>query len=116
MALASSDNNCFPNVITVASKKIISDNKFWVIDTFFGKTKTNILQNKKVAITMWKGKEGYQIKGIADYYSDGEIFEKAKKWILKSKPHKIVKGVIEVEITEIFSITPTYETAGKKIV
>lgn len=116
IAFSTTDNNGNPNVVAIASKKIVNDDKIWAIDTFFGKTKENLLQNNKVAIAMWKGGKGYQIKGISTYYSKGKIFEKAKNWILKLKPQKIVKGVVEIKITEIFSITPTYEEAGKKIV
>jgi predicted pyridoxine 5'-phosphate oxidase superfamily flavin-nucleotide-binding protein len=58
---------------------------------------------------------GYQIKGTAKYHTDGNIFDEGKKWILQSKPNKIVKGVVEVKITKVYSITPTYETAGKEI-
>jgi len=116
MAFSTTDKNNNPNVNVVASKKIINDNTLWIIDTFFDKTKENILQNNKVAIAMWKGKEGYQFKGTAKYHSKGKIFEKAKQWILKLKPQKIVKGVVEVKVSEIFFLTPKYDKAGKKII
>jgi len=96
-------------------KKIVDHDTIWVIDTFFNKTKKNILQNGKVAFAIWVKGEGYQIKGTAKYHSNDKVFDEGKKWILKSKPNKIVKGVVEVKITEIYSITPTYEDAGKKI-
>ena len=116
MAFSTVDKNGTPNVVAIASKKIVNDDTIWIIDTFFNKTKKNILGTKKVAIAMWKGSKGYQIKGIAKYYSEGPIFEEAKNWILKLKPQKIVKGVVEIKVTEIYSITPTYEEAGKRIV
>jgi len=116
MAFSTADKDGKPNVVAIASKKIVNDNTIWVIDTYFKKTKENLLQNNKVAIAMWKRSRGYQIKGIAKYYSEGPIFEEAKNWILKLKPQKIVKGVVEIKVTEIYSITPTYEKAGKRIV
>ena len=115
MAFSTTNNNGTPNVITIGAKKIVNDDTIWVVDTFFKKTKENLLQNNKIAIAMWKEGKGYQIKGISTYYSEGKTFEEAKKWILKLKPQKIVKGVVEIKITKIFSITPTYEEAGKKI-
>ncbi len=115
MAFSTVDKDGNPNVVTIASKRIINKDTIWVIDTFFGKTKTNVLQNNKIAIAMWKEGKGYQIKGTSTYYSEGKTFEEAKKWILKLKPQKIVKGVIEIKITEIFSITPNYNEAGKII-
>ena len=114
-AFSTVDKEGNPNVITIASKKIINDDTIWVIDTYFNKTKTNISQNDKIAIALWKEGKGYQIKGTSTYYSEGKTFEEAKKWILKSKPQKIVKGVVEIKVTEIYSITPNYNEAGKKI-
>jgi len=116
MAFSTADKDGKPNVVAIASKKIVDDETIWVIDTFFKKTKENLLQNNKVSIAMWKGYKGYQIKGIAKYHSEGPIFKEAKNWILKLKPQKIVKGVVEIKVTEIYSITPTYEEAGRRIV
>lgn len=115
MALSTSSNDSVPNVVAIASKLILDDNTLLTIDTFHKKTKDNIIQNGKVAIALWKGKEGFQIQGKAKYHSSGDIFEAGKQWILQSKPNKIVKGVIEIKITAIFSINPNYEEAGKKI-
>jgi len=115
MAFATSDKNGNPNVVAIASKKIVNEDTIWVIDTYFKKTKENILQNNKISIAMWKEGKGYQIKGTATYHSEGKLFEEAKKWILKSKPQKIVKGVVEIKVTEIYFITPTYEEAGKRV-
>ncbi len=115
VAFSTADDNGNPNVVAVASKKIVDSDTIWVIDTFFGKTKKNILQNDKVAFAVWVKGKGYQIKGTAKYHSDGNIFDEGRKWILESRPNKIVRGVVEIKVTEIFSITPTYEEAGKKI-
>ncbi len=114
MAFSTVDKKGKPNVVAIASKTI-NAGKIWVIDTFFGKTKENLLHNNNVAIAMWKEGKGYQIKGVSKYYTQGKIFEEAKSRILKIKPRKIVKGVVEIEITEIFYISPAYGKAGKKI-
>lgn len=113
MALATVDINAVPNVVAIASKKIIDDNIIYTIDTFHDKTIENIKQNPKVSIALWKNSEGYQIKGTAKYYSSGKIFDTAKAWIISLKPRKIVKGVIEIKIDSIFYLTPNYELAGK---
>ena len=115
MALATVDNNLVPNVSAIASKKIIDKNTIWTIDTFHNKTLENIKQNGNVSISFWKDAVGYQIKGTAKHYTEGKIFEEGKEWILKLKPQKIVKGVIEIKINEIFHLTPNYELAGKKV-
>ena len=115
MVLSTVDENGIPNVVPIGSKKIISNDTILTIDTYHNKTKENILQHGNVAIAMWKDFEGYQIKGFAEYYTEGEIFEEGKNWILKYKPKKIVKGVIKIKVTDIFYLTPNYEKAGKKI-
>lgn len=115
MAISTVDEKGIPNVAAIASKKIINDDTIWTIDTFHNKTLQNIKQNGNVAIAMWKDSVGYQIKGKATYYTSGEIFEKGKAWILTIKPQKIVKGVIEIKVTDIYYLTPDYSLAGKNI-
>ncbi len=114
MALGTADSNGCPNVSAIASKKIIDDNTIWTIDTFHNKTIENIAINNKVTLAMWKDSIGYQIKGTAVYHTKGEVFEKGKKWILELKPQKIVKGVLEISVTDIYYLTPNYELAGKE--
>ena len=116
MALATSNKDNIPNVVAIGSQKTVNNDSIWVIDTYFNKTKENILQNNKVAIVFWKKGKGYQIKGLATYYSEGNVFEEGKKWILTLKPDKIVKGVVEIKVTDIFDISPSYDKAGKRIV
>lgn len=115
MAFGTCDRDGIPNVSVIGSKKIVKNNKIWIIDTFFDKTKENILTNESVSISFWKGIIGYQIKGKAQYLDSGETFESAKNWILEFKPKKIVKGLVIVNITDIFSISANYDEAGKKI-
>ena len=115
MALSTVDEKGIPNVSAIASKIIIDDETIWTIDTFHNKTLHNIEQNGNVAIALWKDSVGYQIKGKATHYTKGELFEEGKKWILTLKPQKIVKGVIEIKITDLYYLTPNYELAGKNI-
>ncbi len=115
MALSTVNNDGIPNVSVIASKKIIDKNTIWTIDTFHNKTLENIKQNAQVAIALWKDAVGYQIKGTATYHTEGKIFDAGKEWILKLKPTKIVKGVIEIKVTNIYYLTPSYELAGKEV-
>lgn len=115
MALATVDGEGFPNVSAIASKKIIDSNTIWTIDTFHQKTMQNIKLNGHVSIAMWKDSVGYQVKGAAVYLTEGPVFEKAKDWILKIKPTKIVKGVVEIKVEKVFFLTPNYDLAGKEV-
>jgi len=79
MAFSTADKTGNPNVVAIASKKIVGVDKIWVIDTFFGKTKENLLQNNKVAIALWKEGKGYQIKGSSKYHSEAPKAKHLKK-------------------------------------
>jgi predicted pyridoxine 5'-phosphate oxidase superfamily flavin-nucleotide-binding protein len=68
MTFSTLDKNGMPNVVPIASKKIVNDDTILVIDTFFKKTKENILQNKNVSIAMREGSESYQIKKLSTYH------------------------------------------------
>jgi len=113
MALATADLNGVPNVSAIASKRIIGDEKVITIDTFHKKTLDNILKNPYISIAFWKDSVGYQIKGLAKYHTQGKVFDENKAWILKSKPQKIVKGVLEITVTGVFCLTPNYKEAGQ---
>jgi len=115
MALSTVDENGVPNVSAIASKKIIDDKTIMTIDTFHKKTLQNIKQNGNIALAMWKDSVGYQIKGKATHYTEGDVFEEGKAWILTLKPQKIVKGVILIKVTEIYYLTPNYDLAGEKL-
>ena len=114
MALSTVDGNGIPNVSAIASKKVMDEKTIMTIDTFHNKTLKNINQNGNIALAMWKESVGYQIKGKAVYHTEGKVFEEGKAWILQLKPKKIVKGVIIIEITDIYYLTPDYDLAGKK--
>jgi predicted pyridoxine 5'-phosphate oxidase superfamily flavin-nucleotide-binding protein len=116
MALATVDKDGVPNVSAIASKKVVDANTIWTIDTFHNKTLENIKQNGHVSLALWKDSVGYQIKGHAEYFTEGVIFEKGKEWILKLKPTKIVKGVIVIHVEHVYWLTPDYNLAGKEVI
>ena len=102
-ALATFNNNDI-NVVPISTVEII-DGKIWLIDYFFKKTRENIKQNSKVALTFWYGLIGYQIKAKVNYKTNGNDFEKAVKIISKIHPNRLVKGLLVLNITEIFDVS-----------
>lgn len=71
-----------PNVIPIAFKGITADGKLTFADVFLETTLKNLKANGgKIAISAYDAKtlEGYQIKGTAEYLSDGPIVEDYKK-------------------------------------
>jgi len=102
-ALATVANNDI-NVVPVSSVKVV-EGKIWLIDYFFEKTRSNILQNSNVALSFWIGLRGHQIKANTTYLTQGADFETAINWIAEIHPNRIVKGLLVLEAQEIFDIS-----------
>ena len=71
-----------PNVIPVAFKDVTEDGKLVVGDVFLTATLQNLKANSgKIAVSAYDAKtlEGYQIKGTAEYITEGELVDTFKK-------------------------------------
>jgi hypothetical protein len=117
VAFATSDENGNPNVVPIFWKKIINDKTILLLDNFMKMSKQNLQKNNKVCISFWDSKteEAYKIKGIATYHTSGPIFEEGVRFIQSKKPGRVPKGVVDIKVTEIFSIKPGPD-AGNKII
>ena len=116
--LGTADGNGVPNVVPVGAVKLLDDETIIVSDQFFRKTLNNLKENPKASISIWEMAEGYQIKGDAEIFTEGKIFEETAEWIRKlsekiGRPLKS-KGAIVIKIREIYSVSPGRE-AGNKI-
>lgn len=100
------------NVVPVSSIKIMYG-KIWLINYYMNKTLFNILKNEKVALVCWRKMMGYQIKGVASYFVEGENFDEAVKWIRSVLPERVVKGLIILDPKEIYDISPAKDTREK---
>ena len=72
-----------PNVVPVAFKDITDDGKLVVGDVFLETTINNIKANDgKIAISVYDAQnlEGYQIKGTAEYVTEGTIVDILRLW------------------------------------
>ncbi len=79
--LATCDGN-EPNVVPVAFKDVSEDGKLLVGDVFLETTLKNIAANDgKIAVSAYSAAtlEGYQIKGKAEYATEGPVVEAFKK-------------------------------------
>lgn len=73
-----------PNVVPVAFKDITEDGKLLVGDVFLETTLNNIKANNgKIAISVYDAQnlEGYQIKGTAQYVTEGEVVDTFKAMV-----------------------------------
>ena len=73
-----------PNVVPVAFKDVTPDGKLVVGDVFLDTTLKNLAANDgKIAISVYDAKslEGYQIKGMAEYVTEGEVVKTFKDMV-----------------------------------
>lgn len=101
------------NVVPVSSVRVVDD-KVVLVNYFFGQTVKNIEENPEVALTFWSGLSGYRIKAVAEYKTEGEVFDMVTAWIKETIPSRVVKGVLILEPTAVYDISAGAE-AGKKI-
>ena len=108
-----------PNVVPIGAIKILDDETILVSDQFFNKTLKNLKENPKIAISFWKGREGYQIKGDAEVLTEGALYQETNEWMQeRTKGRLSSKGAIRIAITDhLFCLarTGSREKAGLKI-
>lgn len=71
-----------PNVVPVAFKDVTEDGKLLVGDVFLQTTLDNLNANDgRIAVSVYNAAtlEGYQIKGTANYLTEGEIVDTFKQ-------------------------------------
>lgn len=73
-----------PNVVPVAFKDVTPDGKLVVGDVFLDTTLNNLSANGgRIAVSVYDGQklEGYQIKGTAQYLTEGEVVRTFKAMV-----------------------------------
>lgn len=68
-----------PNVVPVGFKCVGEDGKFYIGAVLLDTTLKNIEKNGKIAIAAAAGAESYQLKGKAEFVTEGEIFDYFEK-------------------------------------
>ncbi len=99
-----------PNVVPVAFKEVTDDGNLAVGDVFLETTLRNLEQNGgKIAISAYDaaGLEGYQIKGTAEYLTNGPIVDTFKKAV-ETMFHgaATAKGALLITPEKIIVTTP----------
>lgn len=64
-----------PNVVPVGFKTIGEDGKFYIGAVLLDTTLKNIEKNGKIAIAAVSGAESYQVKGTAEFVTEGPMFD-----------------------------------------
>ena len=102
LGLATVDKSGNPHNIAVGDVKLVSKDQVIIGDVYLVETIKNIQRNKNVSLVVWnkdweKNCIGYELKGIAEYFSVGNWLKMAKE-IHEGFP---VKGAIIVTINKI---------------
>lgn len=101
-----------PNVVPVAFKDVTEDGKLIIGDVFMETTLNNLRANGgKIAISAYDAKnlEGYQIKGTAEYLTEGEIVDTFKAMVEKmfnGGAFLTAKGALVVTPEKVIVTTP----------
>ena len=102
------------NVVPVSTITIIDD-EIILVDYFMRKTIANLKENPRVSLACWKGLEGYQIKALVRYKTEGDIFSQITDWITEILPERVVKGVLILTPEEIYDISAGIANPGERI-
>ena len=99
-----------PNVVPVAFKDVTEDGKLLVGDVFLETTPKNLQANGgKIAISVYDAAtlEGYQIKGTAQYLTEGEIVNTFKAMVeAMFKGAATAKGALVITPEKVIVTTP----------
>jgi len=98
-----------PNVVPVAFKDVTDEGKLVVGDVFLETTLKNIKENGRIAVSVYDAKslQGYQIKGTAEYITEGTIVDKFKDMVEKMfNGAATAKGAVIITPLKIIVTTP----------
>ena len=99
-----------PNVVPVAFKDVTEDGKLVVGDVFLETTLNNIKANDgKIAISVYdtQSLEGYQIKGTAEYVTEGDVVDTFKAMVESMfKGAATAKGALIITPAKVIFTSP----------
>ena len=99
-----------PNIVPVAFKDVTSDGKLVVGDVFLDATLKNLAADGgKIAISIYDAKslEGYQIKGKAEYVTEGDTVKTFKTMVEQMfNGGATAKGALIITPEKIIVTTP----------
>ena len=102
-----------PNVVPVAFRDVTEDGKLVVGDVFLETTLSNVKANHgKIAVSAYDAQslEGYQIKGIAEYVTEGEVVDTFKAMVEKMfHGAATAKGALIITPAKVIVTTPGAE-------
>lgn len=94
-----------PNVTPKSGLKVLDDQHVILADLYSLKTRHNLEQNPKVAVTMidTATARGYQIKGTAEMLASGPLYEQMAEELKQSSPSSPpVKYVVKIAVESVY--------------
>jgi len=106
VATASKDGR--PNVVPMSYVKALDDSTVLIADNYMDKGAKNLEENPQVAICVWdtETKQSYQIKGTAEVFRSGPIFDETVAWVSGTKPQLETKAAVVVSVTNAYVCQP----------
>ncbi len=99
-----------PNVVPVAFKDVTPDGTLVVGDVFLDTTLKNLAANQgKIAVSVYDGQtlEGYQVKGTAQYVTEGDVVAAFKAMVEKMfNGAATAKGALIITPAKVIITTP----------
>jgi|GEM_PF-196487 len=116
VALATAGADGAPNVAPMFWKVWYDEATLLVLDNFMRTTKANVLATGKASVSAWDAAAdfAYQLKGTADYVTDGPYYAAAAAHMAAKKPGQQLKGVVVLDVTDVFTQQPG-ATAGSRL-
>jgi predicted pyridoxine 5'-phosphate oxidase superfamily flavin-nucleotide-binding protein len=104
ICIATVNEDGVPNIVYVGFLKYLDDRTIVIADNKFDKTRSNILMNKKLAFVVLdpETRKAYQIKGTAEYVTEGKRFEEVRDWVTSKRPDLKPKGAVYLTPDEIY--------------
>lgn len=99
--ITTSSKDGLPNSVYFKCVKLLDNERLLLCDNKMVKSLNNLLENPNISILFEDDvKRAYQIKGVAEYYTEGPYLDKVRAWVDSRLSRK---GAIVVNVTEIFS-------------
>jgi len=99
LSFSTVDKSNAPHTIYVLYAKVIDNNKILITDNYMKKTKENILFNNKISLTILIGGAGFELKGTAEYFSEGEMLNKIKS--IPENKEDPCKGAVVISVETV---------------
>ncbi|MCK4362243.1 MAG: pyridoxamine 5'-phosphate oxidase family protein [Dehalococcoidia bacterium] len=95
-----------PNIGTKGSTHVLDDEHIVFYKLIGGRTWENLQRNAKVAIAVADRStlQGYRFVGTAEFITEGELYEGAKKLAEMLKSSTPPKAAVKVKVEEIYNL------------